>query len=139
MCKQIAMRWLFCNKVNTVLLITVDLLVKKTGTRKKRETEILEKMKKRKREVKVQFLDIFYVMVIQIGCPCFRTCCGVWDGLDECEISRPEILSQSAPVADSDVIMIKNRYVMIKVEINVKCFIHFFFFFVNWIFKCESY
>ncbi len=22
---------------------------------------------------------------------------GVWDGLDECEISRPEILSQSAP------------------------------------------
>ncbi len=24
MCKQIAMRWLFCNKVNTVLLITVD-------------------------------------------------------------------------------------------------------------------
>ncbi len=23
---------------------------------------------------------------------------GVWDGLDACEISRPEILSQSAPV-----------------------------------------
>ncbi len=23
---------------------------------------------------------------------------GVWDGLDVCEISRPEILSQSAPV-----------------------------------------
>ncbi len=22
---------------------------------------------------------------------------GVWDGLDECEISQPEILSQSAP------------------------------------------
>ncbi len=22
---------------------------------------------------------------------------GVWDGLDECEISRPDILSQSAP------------------------------------------
>ncbi len=22
---------------------------------------------------------------------------GVWDGLDACEISRPEILSQSAP------------------------------------------
>ncbi len=29
MCKQIVMRWLFCNKVNTVLLMTVDLLVKK--------------------------------------------------------------------------------------------------------------
>ncbi len=55
MCKQIAMRWLFSNKVNTVLLITEDLLVKKTGTRKKGVTEILEKIKKRKREVKVQF------------------------------------------------------------------------------------
>ncbi len=22
---------------------------------------------------------------------------GIWDGLDECEISRPEIVSQSAP------------------------------------------
>ncbi len=29
MCKQVAMRWLFCNKVNTDLLITVDLLAKK--------------------------------------------------------------------------------------------------------------
>ncbi len=52
-CKQIAMRWLFFTKVNTVLLITVDLLVKKwTGTRKKEVTEILEKIKKRKRGVK---------------------------------------------------------------------------------------
>ncbi len=25
---------------------------------------------------------------------------GVWDGLDACEISRPEILSQSAPVSN---------------------------------------
>ncbi len=53
--KQIAMRWLFCNKVNTVLLITGHLLEKKTCTRKKGVTEILEKMKKRKREAKVQF------------------------------------------------------------------------------------
>ncbi len=36
-CKQIAMRWLFCNKVNTVLLITVDLLVKKWQVQGKRE------------------------------------------------------------------------------------------------------
>ncbi len=35
MCKQIAMRVLFCNKVNTVLLITVDLLVKKWPVKKK--------------------------------------------------------------------------------------------------------
>ncbi len=26
---------------------------------------------------------------------------GVWDGLDACEISRPEILSQSAPGCDN--------------------------------------
>ncbi len=25
---------------------------------------------------------------------------GLWDGLDACEISRPEILSQSAPVCN---------------------------------------
>ncbi len=56
MCKQIAMRWMFCNKVNTVLLITVDLLMKKWQVQEKKGvTEILEKMKKRKREVKVQF------------------------------------------------------------------------------------
>ncbi len=36
MCKQIAMSWLFCNKVNTVLLITVDLLVKKWQVQEKR-------------------------------------------------------------------------------------------------------
>ncbi len=54
MCKQIAMRWLFCNKVNTVLLITVDLLVKKWQVQEKKGVkEILEKMKKR--EAKVQF------------------------------------------------------------------------------------
>ncbi len=27
----------------------------------------------------------------------FHNVLGLWDGLDECEISRPEILSQSAP------------------------------------------
>ncbi len=42
----------------------------------------------------------FYVMVIQIGYRVVHVSecvVGVWDGLDECEISRPEILSQSAP------------------------------------------
>ncbi len=34
---------------------------------------------------------------IEIGLSHFRICCRVWDGLDECEISRTEILSQSAP------------------------------------------
>ncbi len=28
---------------------------------------------------------------------------GVWDGLDECEISRPEILFQSAPARGYDI------------------------------------
>ncbi len=27
----------------------------------------------------------------------FHNVLGLWDGLDECEISQPEILSQSAP------------------------------------------
>ncbi len=40
-------------KMNTVLVITIDLLVKKWQVREKRELEKLEKMKKR--EVKVQF------------------------------------------------------------------------------------
>ncbi len=50
MCKQIAMRWLFCNKVSFVNNRPAGEEV--TGTRKKGVTEILEKMKKR--EVKVQ-------------------------------------------------------------------------------------
>ncbi len=47
------MRWLFCNKVHIVLLIPAG--EELTGTRKKGVTEILEKMKKMKRQVKVQF------------------------------------------------------------------------------------
>ncbi len=30
-------------------------------------------------------------------CPVSKLFVGVWDGLNECEISRPEILFQSAP------------------------------------------
>ncbi len=30
---------------------------------------------------------------------------GVWDGLDACEISRPEILSQSAPGNDLQILL----------------------------------
>ncbi len=52
MCKQIAMRWLFCNKVSSVNN-SRPAREEVTGTRKKGVTEILEKMKKRKREVKV--------------------------------------------------------------------------------------
>ncbi len=51
MCKQIAMRWLFCNKVSFVNN-SRPAGEEVTGTRKKGVTEILEKMKKR--EVKVQ-------------------------------------------------------------------------------------
>ncbi len=54
MCKQIAMRWLFCNKVSSVNN-SRPAGKEVTGTRKKGVTEILEKIKKKKREVKVQF------------------------------------------------------------------------------------
>ncbi len=55
MCKQIAMRWLFCNKVNTVMLITLDLLVKKYN-KKWRDRDIWENEEKEKgSEMKVQF------------------------------------------------------------------------------------
>ncbi len=55
MCKQIAMRWLFCNKVNTVMLITLDLLVKKYN-KKWRDRDIWENEEKEKGiEIKVQF------------------------------------------------------------------------------------
>ncbi len=49
------MRWLFCNKVNTVLFISRPVGEEVTGTRKKGVTEILEKIKRSKREVKVLF------------------------------------------------------------------------------------
>ncbi len=55
MCKQIAMSWLFFNKANTVLLITVDLPVEKWQVQEKGVTEKLKKINKSKREVKVQF------------------------------------------------------------------------------------
>ncbi len=49
MCKQIAMRWLFCNKVHDSVNNTQPAGEEVIGTRKKRVTEILEKMKKSKR------------------------------------------------------------------------------------------
>ncbi len=49
------MRWLFCNKVNTVLLVTLDLLVKKYN-KKWRDRDIWENEEKEKgSEMKVQF------------------------------------------------------------------------------------
>ncbi len=87
-----------------------------TGTRKKGVTEILEKRKKRKRDLKVLFkrepLIIFHGLTKYflcddnknklIGLSMFQSLLCVYrkDGLDECEISRSEILSQSAPDSD---------------------------------------
>ncbi len=53
MCKKIAMRWLFCNKVNSSVNNSRPAGEEVTGTRKKGVTEILEKC--RTREVEVQF------------------------------------------------------------------------------------
>ncbi len=38
----------------------------------------------------------------------FKIVVGVWDGLDESEISRPEILFQSAPAFNVLIVMSKN-------------------------------
>ncbi len=42
----------------------------------------------------------FYVMMMMAIQKIKKFVVGVWDGLDACEISQPEILSQSAPGAD---------------------------------------
>ncbi len=42
----------------------------------------------------------FYVMMMMAIQKISKFVVGVWDGLDACEISQPEILSQSAPGAD---------------------------------------
>ncbi len=44
-------------------------------------------------------LNFYVMMVIQkiLLSVVSKLVVGVWDGLDACEISRPEILSQSAP------------------------------------------
>ncbi len=44
-------------------------------------------------------------------CPVSKFVVGVWDGLDESEISRPEILFQSAPA--------KNRYTPTKYTVVI--------------------
>ncbi len=51
------MRWLFCNKVNTVLLITVDLLVKSDRYKKKGSDRYIGENEENEKgsEVKVQF------------------------------------------------------------------------------------
>ncbi len=74
-CKQIATRWLFCNKVDTVLLITVYLLVKKWLVQERREwPRYWRKWRKGKVQFKREHLIIFhgpriktYVTIIQIG------------------------------------------------------------------------
>ncbi len=88
-----------------------------TGTRKKthmRDREMSEKMKSLKIKMEVQEITFnyfarpqprdlnFYVMMMMaiqkiLLSVVSKFVVDVWDGLDACEISRPEILSQSAP------------------------------------------
>ncbi len=87
---------------------------KVTGTRKKhtRDREMSEKMKRLKLKMEVQEITFnyfarpqprdlnFYVMMMMaiqkiLLSVVSKFVVGVWDGLDACEISRPEILSQS--------------------------------------------
>ncbi len=73
-------------------------------------------MKRLKKEMEVQEITFnyfaqpqpmdlnFYVMMMMMAIQKIllsvvsKFVVGVWDGLDECEISRPKILSQSTPV-----------------------------------------
>ncbi len=88
-----------------------------TGTRKKthmRDREMSEKMKRLKMKMEVQVITFnyfarpqprdlnFYVMMMMaiqkiLLSVVSKFVVGVCDGLDACEISRPEILPQSAP------------------------------------------
>ncbi len=45
---------------------------------------------------------------------------GVWDGLDECEISLPEILSQSCPVLHG-VCSVMIHSLANNIKCNIKC------------------
>ncbi len=89
---------------------------KVTGTRKThtRDREMSEKMKRLKMKMEVQEITFnyfarpqprdlnFYVMMMMaiqkiLLSVVSKFVVGVCDGLDACEISRPEIMSQSAP------------------------------------------
>ncbi len=112
MCKQITMRWLFCNKVE--MCWKSDRYKKKTHMR---DREMSGKMKRLKIKMEVQEITFYYfawpqprdlnfyvmmMMAIQkiLLSVVSKFVVGVWDGLDACEISRPEILSQFAPDCD---------------------------------------
>ncbi len=91
-----------------------------TGTRKKthmRDREMSEKMKRLKMKMEVQEITFnyfarpqprnlnFYVMMMMAKQKMLlsvvsKFVVGICDGLDESEISRPEILPQSAPASD---------------------------------------
>ncbi len=110
MCKQIAMRWLFCNKVSSVNN-SIPAGKEVTGYKKKgSDRDIGEKGS----EGAVQRRTFSYFPQPRlktwtflcdgptnrlIGFSMFQNLLWVWDGLDECEISWPEIVSQSAPGA----------------------------------------
>jgi len=98
------------------LLITVEvtgtrkIVIKKKVHTRERRRGIRENGKKQKGSVgAVQEegtfslhgpnTDLFYVMAIQkVGLSVIlKFVVGVWDGLDECSISQPEIVSQSGP------------------------------------------
>ncbi len=103
MCKQITTRWLFCNKVETCWWKS-DRYKKKKNTHE-RQRDVREKVQ----EITFNYFarpqprDLnFYVMMMMaiqkiLLSVVSKFVVGVWDGLDACEISRPEILSQSAP------------------------------------------
>ncbi len=106
MCKQITMRWLFCNKVETCWWKS-DRYKKKTHERQRdvRENEETKNVQEITFNyfARAQHMDLnFYVMMMMaiqkiLLSVVSNFVVGVWDGLDECEISRPEISSQSAP------------------------------------------
>ncbi len=94
-----------------------------TGTRKKthmRDREMSEKMKRLKMKMEVQEITFnyfarpqprdlnFYVMMMMMAIQKIllsvvsKFVVGVCDGLDACEISRPEIMSQFAPAVNTD-------------------------------------
>ncbi len=111
------MRWLFCNKVEMCWWKS-DRCKKiseksKHSHERQRDVRENEETKKENGSSKEKPLNIFHGPILGIETfLCndddghtknivvrFQNLC-VWDGLNECEISRPEILFQSAPASN---------------------------------------
>ncbi len=104
------------NYNEVVILQQGDVLMKKWQVQEKktheRQRDVREneetKMKMEVQEITFHYfarpqprdLNFYVMMVIQkiLLSVVSKFVVGVWEGLDACEISRPEILSQSAPV-----------------------------------------